>query len=88
MPKQLITLEIDYPLLHDNGDGTHSIRPEPRAWSIESALDEYDDPDEPDYRTYTNGVRVVQASAVVYTESDKVEAAEAETTLLELGIHE
>ena len=86
MPKQLITLEIEYPLIHDAGEP--ELRPEPRDWPWESMCDDYDDPDDSDSRTYTRKVRFVQASAVTYDDTDRAEAAEHETTLLELGIHE
>lgn len=88
MPRQLITLEVDYPLIHRDDDNELYLRPDPNIWSWMSLCDEYDDPDSLDDRTYTRTVRVVQASAVVYTEADHQEAKEHGTTLLEMGVIE
>lgn len=90
MPKQLITLEVNYPLVHSGEDTDNEpvLRPEPKHWPWESLCDDWDNPDEADTRTYTRGVRLVASSPPTYDDTDRAEAAEHETTLLELGVHE
>lgn len=67
MPTQIITLEVRYDLLDDNG----VIKPEPRYWPWEQMCDSYEGEDGRPF--YTRGVKVFSPGPLESLPSDERE---------------
>jgi hypothetical protein len=71
MPRQLITIEIEYGLLDEEDE----VRTPPAEWPIEGALDHFSDCTGEWPVTSTNRVRQVQVGPVYATEADREQLA-------------
>lgn len=84
MPRQIITIEIDYNLFASDEPTDKELNMKPVDWPLEDAIDHYADCTEQWGCCWNNNVRVIQASSPTFAQRDEDEAEAHETTLDEL----